>query len=122
MSYYYNHNLKKGEKMKKILILASIFLASSVFAKNAPVKIETQTNRLMGAFGFQNITITALDDITINSITLNRGNCKVAHPNFKYKFPQKAKYSTTKTFMTNCRDILEITIDVDGLEWTFSQN
>lgn len=91
-------------------------------AEKAPIKIETQTNRLTGAFGFQNLIITALDDISINSITLNRGNCRVAHPNFEYKFPQKAKYSTTATFMTNCRDILEIKIDINGEEWTFSQN
>lgn len=108
--------------MKKILILASIFLASSLMAEKAPIKIETQTNRLTGAFGFQNLIITALDDISINSITLNRGNCKVAHPNFNYKFPNKLKYSSTAIYMTNCRDILEITINVDGLEWTFSQN
>lgn len=108
--------------MKKILILASIFLASSLMAEKAPIKIETQTNRLTGAFGLQNLIITALDDISINSIKLNRGNCKVAYPNFSYKFPQKAKYLTTATFMTNCSNILEITTDVDGLEWTSSQN
>lgn len=109
--------------MKKFL--ASLILAavvSSAFGAGAPVKINVSKNQLTGVFGFLNLEVTALDDITINKITINRGKCKVAHPNFTYKFPQKFEFSASKIYMTNCRDILEVVFEIDGQEWKFSQN
>jgi hypothetical protein len=65
----------------------------------------------------------ATDNLTIDGITANRGNCKLIEPNH---FPVTLKFgeTTEATFMDNCygaENILEMKVDTTVGSWTWTR-
>ncbi len=64
--------------MKKVLLsalLVSSFLGNSWATE--PLKVELATKKLKSGTPYQVVNIIASDDIIINDVTLNNGDCKI---------------------------------------------
>lgn len=111
--------------MKKIIFLFCFIFVSFSSANDTPLRISSYIIP-DSIFKFIMIDITALDDnIVIEDVTLNRGNCNY-HPHldiYSFKliepFPRKLNYSDTITLETNCNKILEIEVITNRGNYTF---
>ncbi|EMG31019.1 hypothetical protein [Campylobacter showae] len=76
------------------------------------------------------LIITAVDnDVSINSIILNRGNCSVQDKigniftgKFEKVFPMKMQYGQQRKLGTYCQNIKEVVIETNKGTWTFTVN
>lgn len=74
--------------------------------------VESGSNSYTGE-----IRITGkLDCVTINQVSVNRGNCKIANPNV----PTILKFGQTLSFYYFCPKLLEVHVGTDQGEGTFS--
>jgi hypothetical protein len=114
--------------MKKLflsLFIVSITFNSSLFARNNPVKIEFGSQEIFsnwGSISVPIIFITALDDLTIKKIVLNKGHCKSKFKKRKLilmenryqttviKFPKKMNYAEEFNFEFECKNLMRVDV------------
>lgn len=112
-------------KLNKMLTCIAVILMTSTaaMAQGAPFKIQSYTKRGNNILGKQIqqefIKITALDNVTLKDIKLNRGNCRIFTIN---EYRQAYKFGEVKEFGTNCGQILEAELFTDRGSWTFTFN
>lgn len=123
--------------MKSIKLIALLLLLGisqySLAGNNAPVKVTLgeRTSTWSGYdTTFRVVNITGLvDKLNVNRVVVNRGQCKESPNNpknvYSLSFGQTQSYSyylhSTASGSFNC-DIIEIVVDTDKGQWTFSPN
>lgn len=107
------------------LLLAVVFPA---LADNAPLSVNAQKAYLPKVnFPVWELTMTSLEnDITVQSFTLNRGNCLISMPGRGLNVNKRLGYGQTLSFttpsnstFTQCRP-LELTVQTSQGAYTFN--
>lgn len=111
-------------------LLTTLLLAVSLpsLAENAPLSVNAQQAYLPRVnFPVWQLTLTSLDnDITIQSLTLNRGNCLISMSGRGQNVNKRLGYGQTLSFttpsnstFTQCRP-LELTVQTSRGDLTFN--
>ncbi|EOV7882096.1 hypothetical protein ACOREI_002677 [Yersinia enterocolitica] len=111
-------------------ILASMLLAVALpaLADNPPLSVDAQGTYLAKVnFPVWQLTLTSLEnDITIQSLTLNRGNCLISMEGRGKNMNKRLGYGQTLSFttpsnsgFTQCRP-LELTVQTNKGAFTFN--
>ncbi|MGL5455532.1 MAG: hypothetical protein ACRDB3_11635 [Citrobacter telavivensis] len=111
-------------------LLTTMLLAVSLpsLAENAPLSVNAQQAYLPRVnFPVWQLTLTSLDnDITIQSLTLNRGNCLISMSGRGQNVNKRLGYGQTLSFttpsnstFTQCRP-LELTVQTSQGDFTFN--
>lgn len=97
-------------------ILALVGLSGC--ADNSPVEVRLKENPLSAIAGMTlspMIEVTSMvDTVKVNSIKINRGNCKSSGSGSQLKFGENARFYTS-----NC-DVKEIEVNTDDGSFTFT--
>jgi len=106
--------------MKKTLYLTALLFGLSACSESSPpVKIETFNERMFKV-QYTKIKVTAIsDEIAVEDIVVNRGNCKII--NVGKKFPNTLKFGeyVSVTVPTSC-SVSEIEVVTDDGDWSMS--
>lgn len=103
-------------------------LALPALADNAPLSVNAQGTYLPKVnFPVWQLTLTSLEnDITIQSLTLNRGNCLISMAGRGKNVNKRLRYGQTLSFTTpsndgfsKCRP-LELTVQTNKGDFTFN--
>ncbi|HAD39612.1 MAG TPA: hypothetical protein DCF88_05745 [Plesiomonas shigelloides] len=118
--------------LRKTLLTCALFMCSAtVFAETAPLSVSYQGTYLKVrdnvTFPVWQLTVTSLDnDITIESLTLNRDNCLISINGRGKNMSKRLKYGQTFSFttpsnrgFTQCRP-LELTVGTNKGPFTFN--
>ncbi|MEX3027503.1 hypothetical protein [Proteus sp. STS61-E] len=117
--------------VRAVLLVGSfLFCNSMAFSANPPIKVDAKGDRLragQASFPVWRYTITSLDDnITLQSLVLNRGNCVIStndrgnNMNARLKFGQSYTFTTpSNSSYTECKP-LELIVNTDKGEYTFT--
>ena len=106
--------------MKKVLVLSSVvFALSGCGDSEPPVKIETfdKVNSIFG-IKYVEVTVTGIaDEVVVEDIIVNRGNCK--RETVFAKLPKKLKFgeSVSPTFAAPCI-ASEVSVITNDGDWT----
>ncbi|SUW65473.1 Uncharacterised protein [Buttiauxella agrestis] len=113
---------------KTLLITLLLTVALPALADNAPLSVNTQGTYLPKVnFPVWQLTLTSLEnDITIQSITLNRGNCLISMSGRGQNVNKRLEYGQTLSFttpsnsnFTQCRP-LELSVQTSKGAFTFN--
>lgn len=117
--------------MKKIILVLSLFLfgCQSSSADKAPIKVATgwEYNTFMvkyggSAYNMHYLYITALENVTITKIEVNRGNCATFDKPSNLKFGDKKEYTLSTGSSSLCDDVLEVSVEANNEIYTFTFN
>ncbi|MFS4412262.1 hypothetical protein [Providencia sp. T47] len=123
--------MKFNNCIRPILFVSSLLLYSTTsFAANLPIKVDAKGDELRAgnvAFPIWRYTITSLDDnITLQSLVLNRNNCLIStndrgqNTNAKLKFGQSYTFtSPSNSSYTQCKP-LELIVNTNKGSYTFT--
>lgn len=104
-------------KMKRYTVVATLITISLVgCGSEPPVNIELGEGFLFSPI----VKITSVaDEVTVNSIKLNRGNCK---PNNSYDtLPQKLTFGKSLNIgFIGCQNLLEVSLETSQGDFDFS--
>lgn len=112
------------------ILLTTLLLAAALpsLAGNTPLSVNAQQAYLPRVnFPVWQLTLTSLDnDITIQSLTLNRGNCLISMPGRGQNVNKRLGYGQTLSFttpsnstFTQCRP-LELSVQTSQGAFTFN--
>lgn len=113
---------------KTLLITMLLAVAVPVLADNAPLSVNAQETYLPKVnFPVWQLTLTSLEnDITVQSITLNRGNCLISMSGRGQNVNKRLGYGQTLSFttpsnstFTQCRP-LELSVQTNKGAFTFN--
>nr|WP_314747081.1 hypothetical protein [uncultured Campylobacter sp.] len=117
--------------MKKMLLISCLLLVGcgGNETREAPLKItsSTQANRLSGV-RYSIVEITSLsNNLVIEDIKLNRGNCVIrkmmlTNGQIEELFPMKLTYGNSVKRTATCKKILEAQVVTSDGSWTFTWN
>jgi hypothetical protein len=97
-----------------ILALAGLIGCSG----NSPVEVKLKQNPLNAMTGFTTSLIievsSTVDQVKVNSVVINRGNCHSSGSPAQLKFGQNANFHTS-----GC-DVKEVEVDTDDGSFTFT--
>lgn len=115
--------------LKTVLAVTLLATSISTFAANSPITVQSRgiyigNNANLPAW---QLTLTSVDnDITVQSFTLNRGNCVISYPgrgkgvNKRLQYGQSLSFSTpSNSGFTQCRP-LELTVQTNKGAFTFN--
>ncbi len=117
--------------IRTVLLVSNVlFCNTMVFAANTPIKVDAKGDQLRlgkAVFPVWRYTITSLDDnITLQSLVLNRGNCVIStndrgkDMNARLKFGQSYTFtSPSNSSYTQCKP-LELIVNTDKGGYTFT--
>lgn len=121
--------------MKKIILVLSLFLfgCQSSSADSAPIKLAAgwEPGRDVGGIAAKHgialldvhyLYITALEDVTITKIEVNRGNCATFDKPSNLKFGDKKKYKLSAGSSSRCDDVLEVSVEANNEIYIFTFN
>lgn len=105
--------------MKRILLLLLCCAITPVYAVNLQVQIQDYYNPLAQANG-QHVFITSKEDnVKINNVVINRGNCRIGTPARNYRVTLGFGQKIRVTPLVGCT-VMEIKIDTDKGSETYS--
>lgn len=90
-------------------------------ASELPVKVHFAKERVMGVSRELVVVQAVADDVTVNAVKLNRGNCRAApSPQSGETLPAKLKFGQALHLVIHdCDRVLEVAVDTDTGEHTF---
>lgn len=107
-------------KFKSAVFAISILSSFSAFADSAPIEVSNEQVTRYVQFTNQTITvlyIRAVDDnVLINTIKANRGNCKILHI---YRFSNPMKFGEQAKVDLYCPYLKEVTVIANKKPYTF---
>ncbi|CNJ35805.1 hypothetical protein [Yersinia frederiksenii] len=114
---------------KHLLTAALLIISASALADTAPLSVNSQGTYLINNPNLPvwQLTLTSLEnDITIESLTLNRGNCLISIAGRGKNMNKRLGYGQTFSFttpsnsnFTQCRP-LELTVQTSKGPYTFN--
>lgn len=110
--------------MRNIILVAVLAICTACGESQPNVEVSVHTNALVGGSEHYSIRIKALDDVvTISSIVLNRGNCKITELKTKKnpELPITLKFGESKEifFYPPC-EVIEAELETNSGSWAFS--
>jgi len=116
-------------KIKHGLIPALLLLSAHAMAAPDPlIKVETSNSVHPAGTSFVNVIVTALDDnLTVKSIDVNRGNCRIDNQKYVYSsnketiLPVALRYGqvVSVNFYNNCV-ASEVVVTTDKGAWRYT--
>lgn len=114
---------------KHVLTATLLIISASALADTAPLSVNSQGTYLINNPNLPvwQLTLTSLEnDITIKSLTLNRGNCLISNAGRGKNMNKRLGYGQTFSFttpsnsnFTQCRP-LELTVQTNKGPYTFN--
>lgn len=118
------------KRVQLSMLMSLLFMVSlSSFADTTPLTVQSQNTYLLNNTNLPvwQLTLTSTDnDITIQSFTLNRGNCLISFPGRGQNVNKHLAYGQTLSFTTPSNDAftkckpLELTVQTSKGTFTYN--